>query len=121
MNNYITFVFIDDSKTEEIISLIDYYKSNGISNIKFFTSKDINIPEVVYIDPISSLEDYNRFVLKELDSFIATEYVLISQWDGYILDFSKWNDIFYRYDYIGAKWKWKDRSIKGGNGFFIKI
>tara|TARA_Y100000034_G_scaffold120892_1_gene164476 strand:+ start:323 stop:3958 length:3636 start_codon:yes stop_codon:yes gene_type:complete len=118
LNKLITYVFISDTNIKENLDIIEYYKQNGIKNIKFFTSKDVKIEEVVKINPIKNIHHYSKFILMELYSHIETEYVLISQWDGFILDFTKWDDNFFDYDYIGAHWFWKDYSHLGGNGGF---
>jgi hypothetical protein len=47
---------------------------------------------------------YNNFILKELNNHIETDYCLIIQWDGFVLNPHLWEDEFLEYDYIGAKW-----------------
>ena len=54
------------------------------------------------IAPLHSINDYTRFCLKEMPSRIATGFVLVVQWDGYITDPAAWSPNFIRYDYIGA-------------------
>ena len=90
----ITFVFAGDTHINETVNIINFYKKNGIKNIKFFTSKSINIKEVVKIPPLTSRYDYSKFILRDLYKYIDTEFVLISQWDGFILDFECWDDNF---------------------------
>jgi hypothetical protein len=56
-------------------------------------------------DPkITSLQTYSEFCLTELPSLITTDFVLIIQLDGYILNMDAWEDDFLNYDYIGASW-----------------
>ncbi|WP_321817168.1 MULTISPECIES: DUF5672 family protein [unclassified Paraburkholderia] len=43
-------------------------------------------------------------MLKALVQHIATPWVLVAQWDGYVLDASRWSERFFEYDYIGAHW-----------------
>ncbi len=50
------------------------------------------------------IDDYSHFVLYELHKFIDTEYCLVVQGDGYVIDGSAWSDKFLEYDYIGAPW-----------------
>lgn len=118
LNDKITFVFIDDLYPDRCLEIIKIYENNGIRNIKLFTSKHIDSSYVVKIDSIVSSSQYSNFVLKELYKYVDTEYVLISQWDGFIINFDKWSDNFFEYDYIGAHWWWKHDSIYGGNGGF---
>jgi tetratricopeptide (TPR) repeat protein len=72
----------------------------------FFTDRDFDIEAVdtVVIDPIRSLQDYSRFVVKQLLHHVNTEYVLIIQWDGYIVNPEMWSEQFLLFDYIGARW-----------------
>jgi hypothetical protein len=72
----------------------------------------------VKIDRLTSKQDYSRFVLKELAHHIHTEFVLIVQWDGYVLDASAWQPSFTDFDLIGAKWPWHKDGMTVGNGGF---
>ena len=42
--------------------------------------------EVVRIAPIRSRDAYSQFVLKELRAHIETDYALVVQWDGFVID-----------------------------------
>jgi hypothetical protein len=46
--------------------------------------------------------EYGLFVIYALQRFITTEFALIVQDDGWVLDGRRWRDEFRRYDYIGA-------------------
>lgn len=72
----------------------------------------------IAIDPIKSVEEYSTFILKSLLNYIATPYVLLIQWDGYVIDPRQWSDMFLSFDYIGAPWLLKDGSRLVGNGGF---
>lgn len=73
---------------------------------------------VVEIEPIKSVEEYSSFVLTSLAGHIHTPYVLLIQWDGYVITPQAWSDGFLDYDYIGAPWLQKDGSKIVGNGGF---
>jgi hypothetical protein len=73
---------------------------------------------VVTIDPVRSLEAYSTFMVKQLASYIATPWVLVVQWDGYVVDASRWTDTFLQYDYIGAPWPHHRDGMDVGNGGF---
>jgi hypothetical protein len=45
---------------------------------------------------------YSVFMLYCLESFIDTDFVLVVQKDGWILNADNWRDEFFDYDYIGA-------------------
>ena len=57
--------------------------------------------EHITIEPISYFE-YNLFVIYSLHYFISTEFALIVQSDGWVLNGKNWNNDFFNYDYIGA-------------------
>lgn len=57
--------------------------------------------EHVAIQPMGYFE-YGLFVLYALHHFIKTEYALIVQEDGWVLDGNCWRDEYFEYDYIGA-------------------
>jgi hypothetical protein len=73
---------------------------------------------MVTIEPITSVEEYSSYVLTSLLSQIRTPYVLLIQWDGYVIHPQAWSDEFLSYDYIGATWLQKDGSKIVGNGGF---
>lgn len=70
------------------------------------------------ISPLTSKSDYSRFMLHELADHIATSHVLVTQWDGFVRDGSRWQDKFLSYDYIGSVWPQFDDEHKVGNGGF---
>ena len=74
--------------------------------------------EVQRIAPIRSRAAYSQFVLKELGAHIATDYALVVQWDGYVIDGDAWADEFWNYDYIGARWPHVQGEFRVGNGGF---
>jgi tetratricopeptide (TPR) repeat protein len=71
------------------------------------------------IPTIGSAEEYSRFVMKGLRDHVETDYVLLIQWDGYVVNGAAWSDEFLLYDYVGAPWS---RAVAGeltvGNGGF---
>jgi hypothetical protein len=89
--------------------------------VLFFTDQKINLDaptRVVHIDKIDSINSYNKFILKDIGRYIATDFVLLVQWDGYVLDASAWRPEFMQYDYIGARWHWHPEGKRVGNGGF---
>lgn len=73
---------------------------------------------VIEIDHIRNIEDYSRFLLKEMGPWLRTSHMLIVQWDGYVLDASTWDDDFLKVDYIGAVWPQFHDAHRVGNGGF---
>lgn len=81
---------------------------------------DIDGIEVVLIPTISSKEEYSQFIIKELHKYFNTDFVLVVQHDGFILDGNMWNSEFLNYDYIGAPWLYTDGKNVGNGGFSIR-
>ena len=92
------------------------------SSVKFLTDINIKVPgvEVVKIDSIKSKEEYSEFMIKKLNFFFQTEFVLVCQHDGYVLDGNCWDDEFLKYDYIGAPWLYVDGKNVGNGGFSLR-
>lgn len=64
--------------------------------------------------------DYSKFMLKELNKYFTTSHVLTIHADGYVLDFSKWDNSWLQYDYIGGTWLYKDGKNVGNGGFSLR-
>lgn len=73
---------------------------------------------IVQIGQLRSLGEYSAFVIKELPGYISTPWVLVVQWDGYVVDSSRWSDDFFQYDYIGSRWLGSSDGRDVGNGGF---
>lgn len=89
------------------------------------TDQDIQGPafRTIPIQRLNSSEDYSRFILAELTTHIHTPFVLIVQWDGYVVDANQWQESFLQYDYIGAVWPWDwvpDHKRVGNGGFSLR-
>lgn len=79
------------------------------------------VPPGVECEPIARLQsrdDYSRFVLKSLLRYVETPHVLLTQWDGYVVNPEAFDPAFLECDYIGAKWYWFDDGMRVGNGGF---
>ena len=74
--------------------------------------------EVVTIPSIRTRFAYSQFMLKELGHYISTDYALVVQWDGFVIDGTAWADEFWNYDYIGARWPHLSDEFRVGNGGF---
>ena len=90
-----------------------------------------NLPhniEFCHIDKINSIDEYSYHMIYSLENYIDTDYALIIQSDGYVLNSSSWTNDFLKYDYIGAPFplpsdSFSYRDINGdifrvGNGGF---
>lgn len=88
--------------------------------VKLLSSIRDDDARVVLIEPIDSIEKYSHFFIKKLDEFVTTDFVLIIQYDGFILNPKAWTDTFLDYDYIGAPWWYEDENNVGNGGFSLR-
>ena len=106
------------------LALLALKKSLALSNFGkalLFTDSPLessNEIQIIKIDKLNSIGAYSKFLIKNLGQHIQTPYVLIIQWDGFILDPLAWTAEFLEYDYIGAKWSWHSDGKTVGNGGF---
>ena len=130
--NNITMVAVACIRVNDTLNALKYsYKNIDFNSIKLLTHEDISDDyiEIIKIDKLD-YENYNRFIVYELHKYIDTDFVLIIQDEGYIIDPTKWSDNFLKYDYIGAIWPIPpvtdqisyrdpfDNLIRVGNGGF---
>lgn len=90
--------------------------------VLFLTDGEFPLGDIegVKIPRIISMEQYSLFIIKELNRFIETDFVLLVQYDGFIIDPDSWSFEFQEYDYIGAKWPHRDNFNVGNGGFSLR-
>lgn len=78
------------------------------------------------ISNIPSYTAYQKFVVNYLPDIILKNipntfigHFLFINWDGFIVNPSRWTDMFLIYDYIGAPWPWMNHAV-GNGGFCLK-
>ena len=88
----------------------------------FLTDRELELPgiETVRTPAIASIEEYSRFLVKDLVRYVETPFVLLVQYDGYVLNASAWSDGFLGYDYIGARWASRGPYSVGNGGFSLR-
>lgn len=92
----------------------------AFARVLFVTDRAYEIDgiDVVRIPPLASRDAYSHYVVKELGAHIDTDFVLMIQWDGFVINPAAWSDAFLEYDYAGARWGWPDDGHAVGNGGF---
>jgi hypothetical protein len=126
--NHVTLCCIDNQFPDQGFSaLLKSTKSIAFEKTIFFTSSSFVEPkhdianfEIKCVDHLTSIDTYSHFLIKELGQYIDTSHVLIVQWDGFIVDSSKWLDSFLAYDYVGAPWDGGDEMLVGNGGFSLR-
>lgn len=89
--------------------------------ILFTDAQDAIVPPGITLQPIPKLTSsaaYSEFMLAGLVNHITTSHCLVVQWDGHVLDSSRWRDDFLEFDYIGAAWPQFADGFDVGNGGF---
>lgn len=122
----LTFLIVDCLNLDRAINTLNFcnkkilfYESKVLTNLENAKVKN----SLVKIREINSKKDFSYFCMKELNDYFKTDYVLIGQYDGYILHEDMWDDEFLDYDYIGAPWpdfliKEGPKNYNVGNGGF---
>lgn len=102
--NNVTIVSVAGVRAEQSLKAIKY-SCRGLN----FGAKILITPENIFDDfvqviniPPMNYEEYNKFIVYELHKYINTEFALIVQDDGFVINPEKWNNKFLEYDYIGA-------------------
>ncbi|QUT04352.1 hypothetical protein KFK14_14905 [Sphingobium phenoxybenzoativorans] len=111
---------------EQTISAIRQCQA-GITFGRSILLTDLHCPhastemEVVKIAPLRSGAAYSSFIIEQLPDHIDTGFVLLVQWDGFIINPELWDARFCDYDYIGASWpQFQDGCSVGNGGFSLR-
>jgi hypothetical protein len=92
----------------------------SMDSIAFFDSKIIspnvpsNLPKGVKWEssgPLrlrgAGIDDYSKYFLYDIWKHVESEYCLVIQGDGYVINPHLWSNEFLEFDYIGAPWQLK--------------
>jgi hypothetical protein len=118
----ITLITLTSNTIDHSLNAIKHCLEHGnFGEVLFFTHQDfveegikfIKIPE------IKSKLDYSRVILTGINQYINTDYVLVVQWDGFIVNGDSWDPSFLNYDYVGAPWPWLNDMV-GNGGFSLR-
>lgn len=97
-----------------------------------FSCKDIDFADVkiisnvnhktkyghIHNDSVETIVGYNQICINELNDIVKTDFCLIIQWDGFVINPNLWTERFLDYDYIGAPWDHAISKNRIGNGGF---
>lgn len=117
----VTLFGLDCINIDRLIQVAEICKKDfDFAEVKLLTSLPSTHPEVVQIEPIDSIAKYSHFMIHKLNSYIDTDFVLIIQYDGFILNPVAWTDEFLEYDYNGAPWFRRGEMVVGNGGFSLR-
>ena len=129
--NNITLIAVGSTKVAQSISALEYSMQNiDFPIVKLIThEKPANLPEKIKFEQcrrLKSSKEYSFYVIYDLHNHIETDYCLLIQWDGFVINPLQWNNNFLEWDYIGAPWPIKadayidpfGNHIRVGNGGF---
>jgi hypothetical protein len=117
----VTLFGLDCVDIDRLIKAADICAKNfEFAEIKLLSSIASDNKNVVKIEPITSVRQYSKFVLKKMNDYIDTDFALIIQHDGFILNSEAWDDEYLNYDYIGAPLLIDGKLIVGNGGFCLR-
>lgn len=78
------------------------------------------------IRPLTSIDEYSKFMVKEVCDYLTLPHTLVANWDGFVINPAMWDHSWLQYDYIGAPWppellhhdKYRKKRWLVGNGGF---
>ncbi len=88
--------------------------------VKLLTTLPTDYVNKVECPHISSHVMYSIFMLKEIWKYVDTDYMLVVQSDGFIINPQSWDEDWKQYDYIGAIFNQWDVVGNGGFSFRSK-
>ncbi|WP_298902508.1 DUF5672 family protein [uncultured Psychroserpens sp.] len=113
----VTLLGVDCIDINRLIQAADIsQKFVSFKSVKLLTHLESSDKRIVRIPQIDSIEGYSKFMIKELEKYVDTEFVLIFQYDGFVLNPNRWSETFLEYDYIGAPAFWG----MGNGGFSLR-
>ncbi len=132
----VTLIGIDCVDVARIQKALDISSSCiEFADVKLLTSLPTQDARKVEIQNLNSIELYSEFCIKDLVKYVSTDFVLIVQHDGFVLNSDAWDDSFMEYDYVGAPWFIKEdfwfkkfkfpeslrhTSVVGNGGFCLR-
>ena len=115
---------VDSARQANYQTILKYMLSCvTFGKIKMICLEDPNVDGVDFIQASHmTIDEYSAFCINKLHSYVNTDFCLIFQDDGFILNPELWSDDFLKYDYIGSPWPlyigWPKVGEQVGNGGF---
>jgi hypothetical protein len=87
-------------------------------DVKLLSHGCLPIGKHTPIPPITGLDGYSKFCIRDMHRYVNTSHALVIQYDGYVLNGQAWSDAFLKFDYIGATFN--PAGIVGNGGFSLR-
>jgi hypothetical protein len=107
--------------------LLQYALNQSIARMSFddvliFSDVAELVPgaRTVLIEKLRDIDDYNEAIIGLLAQHAVCDFYLVIQYDGFVLDATKWVPDFLTYDYVGAPWPNLDIHNVGNGGFSLR-
>ena len=73
--------------------------------------------DCVLIKKIEKVDEYNHLLLQTVPDYVETDFFIVCQYDGFVLNGGQFSPHFFFYDYIGAPWGGREVHDVGNGGF----
>ncbi len=101
----VTLAGIDCVNVERLQKALDISCAEiEFAEVKLLTSLPTNDVREISIPHIGSIEAFSKFCIRDLANYVSTDFVLLVQHDGFVLNPSSWTDEFLKYDFVGPPW-----------------
>jgi hypothetical protein len=105
----VSLVAVATQDVKETVAAIEYsLKGIDFARVQLFAhynpkpeSRDY---EFIKINNFSSVGEWGKFIIYDLYKFITTKHIVLIHADGFVVNPESWDNIFLKYDYIGAPW-----------------
>lgn len=125
----VTLCAVTSIELEETIKALKYCM-NGINfgDVKLISDQEVKIDGIKW-EPCKNIDyaGYSIYIVNDLHKHIDTEYALVINYDGFVVNPEMWRDEFLDYDYIGAPWPmipsrpdWVGNGRVGNGGFSLR-
>jgi hypothetical protein len=113
---------LDESAVADIKRIVEFADTHfKFNSIKVASVVDHKIKGTRWVSiPPMDRNGYSCFCLIEMANHVDSEFVLIFQQDGFIVNPELWSEDFLQYDYIGAPWPHMGPLHVGNGGFCLR-
>ena len=105
----ITLIALTSVKIPQTIKALEYScREIKFGDVKLASDiKPDNLPSYIkheYTPKSSNIDEWNYNIIYNLPKHVETEFCILIQDNGFVVNANSWRDEFLNYDYIGAPW-----------------